>query len=57
MCHCHLLSAAETKCVGEIEGKNEDTSSNITCIIDVQLSLTHCSGRDRQSVLVKGKIQ
>ena len=29
-----------------------NTSSTITCIIDVLLSLTLCSGRDRQSVLV-----
>ena len=34
------------KCVIEVEGKNEDTSSSVTCIIDVPLSLTYCSGRD-----------
>ena len=41
------------KCVIEVEGKNEDTSSSVTCIIDMPLSLTACSGRDRQSVLLK----
>ena len=52
MCHCHLLSSVTEihKCVIEVEGKNEDTSSSVTCIIDMPLSLTACSGRDRQSV-------
>ena len=29
-----------------MEGKNEDTSSSVACIINVPLSLTYCSGRD-----------
>ena len=54
MCHCHLPTAVvEIDSVSEVEGKNEDTSSSLICIIDVPLSLTLCSGRDRQSVLVK----
>ena len=52
MCHCHLLSAV-LKCVIEVEGKNEDTNSSVACIINMPLSLTSCSGRDRQSVLLK----
>ena len=41
------------KCVIEVEGKNEDTNSSVACIINMPLSLTSCSGRDRQSVLLK----
>ena len=48
MCHCHLLSAVETKCFGEVE--NEDTSTTIICIIDVPLLLTHCSGIETKCV-------
>ena len=48
MCHCHLLPA-----VVEIDkvGKDEDAIKSMT--IDVPLSLTLCSGRDRQSVVGK----
>ena len=40
-------------------GKNEDTSSSVMCIINVPLSLTLCSGRERQSVFseVEGKMK
>ena len=51
MCHCHLPIAV-AKCGSEVEGKMKTTSST-TFIIDVPLSLTGCSGRDRQSVVVK----
>ena len=54
ICHCHLLPVVETKCVSDVKGKNEDTSSSVTCIIDVPLSLTRCSGRDSVSE-VEGK--
>ena len=50
MCHCHLQPAVVEidKCVIEVEGKNEDTSSSVTCIIDVPLSRTLFSDRDTQ---------
>ena len=51
MCHCHLQTAV-AKCGSEVEGKMK-TISSMTFIIDMPLSLTGCSGRDRQSVVVK----
>ena len=42
----------EIDSVSEVEGKNEDTSCIITCIIDMPFSLTGCSGRDCE---VEGK--
>ena len=44
----HLLSVEVDK-VGLVKFKERI----IACIIDVPLSLTHCSDRDRQSVLMK----
>ena len=46
-----LASCSDTS--RQVEGKYEDASSSITCIIHFPLSLTDCSGRDRKSVLVK----
>ena len=55
MCHCHLPSEV-LKCVIEVEGKNEDTSSSVACIINVPLSLTSCRERWTKCVIeVEGK--
>ena len=50
----HIIRHLHTAVV-EIDkvGKDEDAIESMTFIIDVPLSLTLCSGRDRQSVVVK----
>ena len=52
ICHCHLQTAVveiDKVCVFE------DTSSSVTCIIDLPLTLTDYNGRGKQSVSVKSR--